>query len=136
MIAFLAVITLFPLIVAMVLKSRYMTAVVSLEIVGIAAFAFEYLHFMLPEKRCTRTTQYLMGNAHCGISNTTVYFLLIYFIITLSAIMWFMAFKQKDTVSGIAANRLTKPALTIAGWLIIVTIVLIIGGFILAFSQI
>jgi len=136
MILFLAVITLFPLLVGVILKSKYLVALCSLVAVSLAIFIFDYLHFMRPENLCLKLGAYQTTDTTCGHGQGTAAMVPIILIIMIAPILWYLAFMQKDRVTGLAANKLTKPTLRIAGWLIIAFILLTIGGFILAFSQI
>ena len=135
MVIFLITIIVFPIIAAIVLKSRYILAVIGLAVASTVTFLYEFLHFMLPERRCTHSIGYIKGNVTCSISDGAAPLLLITLIILLSVIMWFLAFKQRGELSGLAASNFAKPILTTVGWAIVLSIVLVVASLVFALSQ-
>lgn len=127
---FLLVMIFFPLLVAVLMKSKYIYSVVMLGCASIAILAFDYFKYMLPEGRCIDEGQY-----NCGDHSVTT-LILITAIIMISVVAWYLAFKQKDNISGLASNGLAKKTLTAGGWAIVIFVVLTIVGFVVAFSQI
>jgi hypothetical protein len=127
---FLAVIIIFPLIVAIALKSKYLYQIIALAILNAAALAFDYKKYLQPERQCVGQG---LGNCESHFTASLILFTL---IVIVSVIMWYLAFKQKENVSGFAANSATRKTLAASGWLIIIVVALIIAFFIFAFSQI
>jgi hypothetical protein len=130
MIIFLGIMILFPLLVAIILKSKYLQAVIALSIVNVAVLIFDYKKYMQPERFCVSRGLY-----NCD-SHTVTSLMLITVMILVSVIAWYLAFKQKENVSGVAANNIAKKTLTISSWIIVIFVILTIAGFVLAFSQI
>ena len=130
MMIFLLVMIFFPLLVAVLLKSKYIYGVIALACVNLAILAFDYFKYMRPESRCISEGQF-----NCGDHSITS-LILITIIIIVSVVAWYLAFKQKDNISGLASNGLAKKTLTAGGWIIVIFVVLTIAGFVVAFSQI
>ena len=106
---FLLIITIFPAIVALILRGKYFKFILELVLVNIAVAVAAQKH------NPTATTQYLVIST---------------FNIILACIIWYLAFKRK-TDQYIGNNEETaRKLLGAGGWLIVLGTIAVIAAFI------
>jgi hypothetical protein len=106
---FILIITIFPAIVALVLKGKYFKLVLGLALLNIAVAVIAQKH------NPDATTQYLV------ISTFNIIF---------ACIIWYLAFKRKTETIFDGSNETARRLLSAAGWVIVLAVVAFIASFI------
>jgi len=127
---FLTIATLFPMIVALVLKSKYLKSTITLGIANLAIIAFYYYRLIRPNEKCVYA-----GNYDCENYFPMTLILLITIISIVIAIAC-MSFIKRESVTGVASKGTTRKVLGTVGIIIVLVAVLAIAGFIFALTQI
>jgi uncharacterized membrane protein len=104
----LLVITLFPAIVALMLRGRYYVLVLGLVLINVGGI-------VIAEKRLSNTSpQYLIAST---------------FNIIFACIIWYLAFKPKADVWAGGKKEGARKLLNVSGWVLVLAILLIITVF-------
>jgi hypothetical protein len=138
---FVAVITLFPVAVAILLRSKYLWLVLSLAAANLLGYMLAYQNLWTPYQRCSADI-----HNYCG-GNGQHYLIILTANIILAVIIWYLAFvhnPQPDELrgpitasqmsSGQYKQKMVRKLLSGMGLLIVVGVILIIVGFMVALS--
>ena len=112
---FILIITIFPAIVAIVLKGKYFKLVLGLTLINIAVAVIAQKH------NPDATTQYLV------ISTLNIIF---------ACIIWYLAFKRKTESVLSGGKETARKLLSTGGWVIVLGVIAIIVAFVYLASSV